>query len=160
MAGKDDFSVEEWDLLRQAPLMASLMIVAASPSGPLGLAKEFSAASHVILEAAEKAKTPLVQAVSQDLKEVVSWPRVQEGSDPGRVQDLALNALKRAATVLRAKATPEEAGEFKQWLTAIAQQTAEAAKEGGFLGAGGVLVSDQEMTALAAIRSVLNGRAA
>ena len=36
MSGKADFSVDEWDLLRSSPLMASMLVVAASPSGPVG----------------------------------------------------------------------------------------------------------------------------
>jgi hypothetical protein len=159
MAGKSDFSVEEWDLLRQSPFMASLMVAAASPSGPLGLMKEASAAGRVIRGVAQSAGTRLVQAVAEDLDQVTSFPKRPEGADPGMTQDLALNALKRTSDLLAKKATPEEAREFKQWLTTIAQQTAEAAKEGGFLGLGGALVSDNEQIALNAIRSVLGMRA-
>jgi hypothetical protein len=157
MAVKSDFNAEEWDLLRQSPFMASLMVATASPSGPLGLMKEASAAGRVISGVAQSAGTPLVQAVAQDLAQVRLFPNRPEGADPGMTQDLALNALKRTSDLLAKKATPEEAREFKQWLTTIAQQTAVAAKEGGFLG-GGALVSDDEQIALNAIRSVLDMR--
>ena len=44
MSSKVDFNVDEWDLLRSAPVMASILVVAASPSGPVGLVQETSAA--------------------------------------------------------------------------------------------------------------------
>ena len=155
MAEKSDFNVEEWDLLRQSPFMASLVIAAASPNGPVGLLKEVSAATNVISEAAESAKAPLVKAVAQDLKEVLSLPQRPEDAGASMAQDLALNTLRRTSEVLGRKASPEEAAEFKQWLSTIAQRTAEAAKEGGFLGFGGALVSEKEQAALGAIKSVL-----
>jgi hypothetical protein len=49
----------------------------------------------------------------------------------------------------------EEATEVRQWLTRVAQATAEAAKEGGFLGFGGTLVSEEEKAAIARIESTL-----
>jgi hypothetical protein len=35
MSRKADFSADEWDLLRSSPLMAGLLVVSASPSGPV-----------------------------------------------------------------------------------------------------------------------------
>ena len=58
-------------------------------------------------------------------------------------------------SLLATKATPEETNEIKEWLAKVAQATAEAAKEGGFLGIGGVLVSDQEKAALATVHDAL-----
>jgi hypothetical protein len=159
MAGKSDFHVEEWDLLRQAPFMSSMMIAAASPCGPIGWVKEFSATVGVIADAAGSAKTPLVQAVAEDLKHVMSLPKRPEASGASIAQDLALNSLRRASDVVARKASPEEAAEFKAWLTTIAQRTAEAVRKGGFLGFGGELVDEKEQDALVAISSVLGGRA-
>jgi hypothetical protein len=50
MSDKADFNADEWDLLRSAPVMASLLVVAASPSGPVGLVQETTAAGRVILQ--------------------------------------------------------------------------------------------------------------
>ena len=62
-------------------------------------------------------------------------------------------ARKRAALV-DAKA-PGDAAAFKGWLKQISQRVAEAAKEGGFLGIGGVRVSEAEKATLAEISSAL-----
>jgi hypothetical protein len=42
-----------------------------------------------------------------------------------------------------------DATAFKTWLRQISQHVAEAAKEGGFLGIGGVTVSEAEKATLA-----------
>ena len=52
---------------------------------------------------------------------------------------------------------PDEAVAFKDWLKQIAQKTAEASTEGGFLGFGGVQVSEAEKATLAEITSALAG---
>ena len=44
---------------------------------------------------------------------------------------------------------------FKAWLTDTAQRVAEAANEGGFLGFGGVPISDIEKATLAEIVTAL-----
>jgi hypothetical protein len=43
----------------------------------------------------------------------------------------------------------------KTWLMGISQSAAEASKEGGFLGFGGVQVSDAEKATLTDIKSAL-----
>ena len=54
---------------------------------------------------------------------------------------------------------PNEAVAFKDWLKQVAQKTAEASTEGGFLGFGGVQVSEAEKATLAEIASALAGSA-
>ncbi len=160
MSGKADFGVEEWDLLRSAPLMSSLLVVAASPSGPLGLIQESVAAGKMITQAAGGAQTPLLKALAEDLTGTVSIPKPPPGATPVQIQGAAAEILKRTSDLLSQKATPEEAVEIKEWLMKIANETAEAAKEGGFLGFGGVQVSDQEKAALETIHSSLGLAAA
>jgi hypothetical protein len=48
-----------------------------------------------------------------------------------------------------------DAAAFKAWLRAISQKVAEASKEGGVLGFGGVAVSDAEKATLADISKAL-----
>jgi hypothetical protein len=58
------------------------------------------------------------------------------------------------STILDAKA-PGDAAVFKAWLRSISQKVAEAATEGGFMGIGGVQVSDAEKATLADISRAL-----
>ena len=69
-------------------------------------------------------------------------------------KDRALAELKQTAAILDAKA-PADAVAFKAWLGHIAQVVAEAGSEGGFLGFGGVKVSDKEKATLAEINTTL-----
>jgi hypothetical protein len=160
MSGKADFSADEWDLIRSAPLMASLLVVAASPSGPVGLVQESSAAGRLVMEAAGNAQTPLLKALAEDMVKTMAIPRPPAGATPAQVQEAAAEILRRTSALLATKATPEETNEIKEWLAKIAQSTAEAAKEGGFLGIGGTLVSDQEKAALATVHDALGLAAA
>ena len=56
---------------------------------------------------------------------------------------------------MTAKATPEEASAFGQWLAASAQAAADAAKEGGFMGFGATQISDGEKDMLDKVRSAV-----
>jgi hypothetical protein len=155
MSTKADFSADEWDLLRSSPLMASMLVVAASPSGPIGLVQESTAVGKMIIQTTQTAQTPLLKSLAEDITQRMSIPKPPPGATPEQVQGAAAEILKRTSALLAEKATPEETAETKQWLAQVAQATAEAAKEGGFLGFGGTLVSDQEKTALATVNSVL-----
>jgi len=66
----------------------------------------------------------------------------------------ALETLRHASAILDAKA-PAEAPVFKAWLNSIAAKVADASKEGGFLGFGGVKVSEAEKATLAEIAAAL-----
>jgi hypothetical protein len=155
MTEKANFSADDWDLLRSAPAMASLLVVAASPSGPVGLIQESGAASNAITEAAATAQTPLLKSLAEDVTQTMTIPRPPAGATPEQVKDAAAEILRRTSALLATKATPDEANEVKEWLSRIAQATAEAAKEGGFLGIGGTLVSDEEKAALNTIHTAL-----
>jgi hypothetical protein len=156
MSSKLDFNVDEWDLLRSAPVMASILVVAASPSGPVGLVQETSAADKVIKQTPETAQTPLLKSLSEDVMQTMAIPKPPTGATPEKVQEAAAEILRRTSALLSAKATPEEASEIRAWLAKIAQATAEAAKEGGFLGFGGVSISDQEKSALGMVDAALS----
>jgi hypothetical protein len=160
MSTKADYSAEEWDLLRAAPMMAAILVVTASPSGPVGLLQESAAVGKMVLEAAGSAKTPLLKALAEDMKSTMVVPKPPPGASATAVQDAATEILRRTSELLEKKATPEEATELKQWLAAIAQKTAEATKEGGFLGFGGTLVSEEEKAAVAKVNSTLGLAAA
>ncbi len=160
MSTKADFSADEWDLLRSSPMMAGLLVVVASPSGPIGLVQESTAMGKMILDAATSAQTPLLRALAEDMKSTMTIPKAPAGATSAAVQDAATEILRRTSNLLDEKAAPEEATEVKQWLAKVAEATAEAAKEGGFLGFGGTLVSDEEKAAVAKVGSTLGIAAA
>ena len=77
------------------------------------------------------------------------------GARLGELKQKAIEELRGVAGLLDLKA-PDDAAGFKAWLNAIAQKTAEAGTEGGFLGFGGVAVSDAERATLAEIAAALS----
>jgi hypothetical protein len=66
-----------------------------------------------------------------------------------------LDELGEVNAIVTAKATPEEAAGFREYLLTAAQRAADAAKEGGFMGFGAKQVSEGEETMLARLREVL-----
>jgi hypothetical protein len=76
------------------------------------------------------------------------------GKKPPEVKIACLDILRKVDGILSAKA-PDDAAVFKNWLREISQSVAEASTEGGFLGIGGVAVSDAEKATLAEISSAL-----
>ena len=64
-----------------------------------------------------------------------------------------LEQVKSAVALVTAKASPAEADAYKQMLVGVAQQAADASKEGGFLGFGGVRVSSKEKAFIAEVKA-------
>lgn len=158
MTTKAAFSAEEWKDLTEAPLAMSLYIVLAAPSlfGSLG---ETFAATRQLVEGAQTATgNELLDAILAEFKELGTARAAQpdlEGRDPTAIKQQLHGLVSRAVSVLDQKATPAEATAIKQWLYGLAQKTADASKEGGFLGIGGVRVSEEEMAALRELAGLL-----
>ena len=162
MSGKASFAPTEWSRVVASPFLAGMAITAADPSGLWGLAKEGMASGWALLAARQDAQAnPLAKAVADDFGSSETRSTVQaelqakfKGGKPGDLREKAIAELRAVAALIDAKA-PEDAAGFKAWLRDVAQQTAEAAKEGGFLGFGGVPVSEAEKVTLAEITAAL-----
>jgi hypothetical protein len=63
--------------------------------------------------------------------------------------------VQEVLTLLGQKASPEEVAAYKQMVSTVAERTANAAKEGGFLGFGGERVSAAEHAFLDQLKGVL-----
>jgi hypothetical protein len=163
MAGKADFTADEWSLLCKSPMLAAMVVVAASPSGPFGVIKEMIAMAKLVAETKAKGGEGLVSAVVNEIttREGIEHAKPTEiqGKSPDQARAYALDQLKQAAALLHQKA-PGDATAFTQWLQEVAQRVASASKEGGFLGFGGTLVSEQEQAALRDIAATLGIQAA
>jgi hypothetical protein len=163
MAGKADFTADEWSLLCKSPMLAAMVVVAASPSGPFGVIKEMIAMAKLVAETKAKGGEVLVSAVVNEIttREGIEHAKPTEiqGKSPDQARAYALDQLKQAAALLHQKA-PGDATAFTQWLQEVAQRVASASKEGGFLGFGGTLVSEQEQAALRDIAATLGIQAA
>ena len=162
MATKANFTAEEWGRVLASPMIAGMAITAADPSGVWGLLKEGMAGGWALVEARSDAQAnALVRSVAEDFATSEGRAAARtvmqakfNGAKLDGLKDAALAELKAIASILAAKA-PDDAPAFKAWLQAVAQKAAEAGTEGGFLGFGGVAVSDAEKATLGEISAAL-----
>ncbi|MBQ0821202.1 hypothetical protein KBI52_13405 [Microvirga sp. HBU67558] len=162
MAGKASFTPEEWARVVASPMVAGMAITAADPSGLWGLLKEAMSGGWALLEAKQGSQqNALVKAVADDITtpetRTAARDRMQaqfKGAQLGELKSRAIEELRAVSTLVETKA-PEDAAGFKAWLNEVARKAAEAGNEGGFLGFGGVAVSDAEKATLAEIAAAL-----
>lgn len=162
MAIKDQFTSEEWAGVLQAPMLAGLAVTAADPGGLWGALKESSAMAGALSKAKKDGAqgtllSDLVAAFETSEGRSLMQDGVKElfkGKKPAEATEAAVARLGEIATVVSQKA-PGEAVSFKAWLREIAEKVAESGTEGGFLGFGGVKVSDAEKKTLADIDRAL-----
>ena len=160
MANKASFTTDEWKRLLEGVMMAGIAVTVADPSGLWGTLKEsFSSAQS--MTAGKGGSSELVKALVSDLETAEGRGIAREGlteqlkgRKPAEVRTQSVEALRALAGLLDAKA-PQDAAAVKTWLMGISQSAAEASKEGGFLGLGGVQVSDAEKATLTDIKAAL-----
>lgn len=160
MALKDAFTDEEWHAVIRAPMVASFAITAADPGGLWGAVREAGAAAGALRAARDEGDLPAEIVAAYETSEGRSIARegvtqLARGKSPAEGTEAAIAELGRIAGIVDAK-IPAEAPHFKDWLREIARKVAEAGTEGGFLGFGGVKVSDAEKMALADIDAALD----
>jgi hypothetical protein len=83
MAGKANFTPEEWTRVVASPLIASMAITAADPSGLWGLLKEAMAGGWSLLDAKQSATaSPLAKAGGghREIRDQNRRPRAHAGS--------------------------------------------------------------------------------
>jgi hypothetical protein len=157
VTSKSDFSEEEWAQIRRAPFVAGMSITLADPGGPIEVAKETMASFRSA--SVPPSEEELLLALAHDIQSLVQQKQNPIGDFKPTNAALAgqqvLEELRAANEIVTAKATPEEAADFRRWLTTTAQAAADAAKEGGFMGFGAEQVSKGERAMLDQLDSTL-----
>ena len=148
MTAKADFNAEEWETLLQGPPSAGMLVVASDRGGSI---KESFSMAKAYAEAREN------HGASELLDEIVSakpeMDRSRHGSAEEMKQACAQN-LREAMDLLKAKATPEEAEEYRNFVLGLAERVANARRE-GFMGLSGERVSDAERAAIGEVAAAL-----
>ena len=160
MAKQDTFTSEEWTLLRLTPSLVAGGTAAADPSGLLSSVKESFAGAKTMAESFKtNSGLELFSALAAD-RSIPGMPdpksMLGEGSREQQMTSLknaVLERVKSTVALVDAKATPAEAQAYKSMLVSVAEQAANASKEGGFLGFGGVRVSDKEQAFIAEVKA-------
>ena len=160
MVTKNDFTPADWNTLRNTQFLVGFATAMASPSG-LGTIKELFAISQGIIQN-QSSEIPLIrdltstsemQEAQTSLKQ--SLGGVQAKPTPQDLQRRALDQAQAAIACLQAQASPQETDAYRKMVYGIAEKVANAAREGGFLGLGGTLVSKEERAFLDQLRSTL-----
>lgn len=164
MANKQSFTPDEWKTLIESPMVASIAITAADPHGLWGTLKEGLANARGFAEG-RNSSDELIKAIVADIETAEGRAVAREGMKEkfkgvplAEVSRRSIETLQEVARILDTKAQAD-AAMFKEWIYANATRVAEAAKEGGFLGFGGVRVSDKEKAALHDIAAALGIKA-
>src|SRR5215208_3889951 len=136
-------------------MMAGMAVSAAEPNGLFGMLKESFATGKLLVQAKSDAgANELVKAAGGRKAPSEGLRAKLAGSKPADIKAKALDGLRRVSVLLAAKA-PADATAYKAWLAQISQNVVEASNEAGFLGFGGVQVSDAEKATVAEISTAL-----
>jgi hypothetical protein len=150
------FTPEEWNQIRVAPASAGTFVMASSPSGLTGLLAETSSIALTMRELGQASSSAFVREL---LHPAQATPAPQQPRETFKTleeaKDRLLNRVRQAVWLVDAKVNPNDALEYKKLIYAVAERTAQAATEGGFLGIGGTRVSDTERAALEELRTQL-----
>src|SRR5581483_11847294 len=91
----------------------------------------------------------------QDKMQQETRESTEGAQDMTQAKAKMLDDIKAATAILSAKGSPDEVAAYKKLMVDVAQNVANAAKEGGFMGIGGVQVNDAEKQAITEIRSAV-----
>jgi hypothetical protein len=156
MTSKADFSEEEWTRVKRAPFVAGMAISLADPGGPIEAFKE-TAATLKTVQGAEGHDGLVGEAAREVVIEARERKNPLHGFHPkgtlaGQQIVDELSAVNR---IVSEKAAPDEADAYREWLKSAAQEAANAAKEGGFMGWHAQRVSEGEQRMLDKLDEVL-----
>ena len=159
MTSKADFTDEEWARLKRAPIVAGMGISLADPGGPIEALKETAAVLKTVLAGAEGGGNgELVDALTADIAaDAREHHNPAAGFKPkaGTAGVEILDELRGVNGIVTEKASPEDAAAFRELLLTAAQNAANAAKEGGFMGWHAERVSEGEQKMLDSLRDAL-----
>jgi hypothetical protein len=169
MSLEERFSEEEQFLLTSTTSLIGTAMAFAEGSG-LGTIKEMmSSAKSLMAGVKDYPDNEIIKGVLpnlEDRKEAMASAKAFRGKAMSRLKEKGINSHEKMAAqviedcqavirLLDEKASAEEKEEYKAWAMSIAENVAKAAKEGGFLGIGGVRVSDGEKEMYAKIAAAL-----
>jgi hypothetical protein len=125
MTTSADFTPEEWEVVREGPPTAGLMVLMAQSGGTF---KETWALSKSYVEARQQ------HGESQLLDEIVSAkPKLDHhrAHSHEELREAGQNHLRNAVSLLQSKATPQELDDYRRFVMTLAHNVAAAHREGG-----------------------------
>ena len=149
------YTNDEWLCLVETPVKVGRAMMAVSPSGAIGMTQEVMALRKSMTEGLQTAKQPVLVAMRQRVQSKDAMEAIWEDAghafsnrwDAANVRQAAITSCQEAIALLK-KMSPQDAQAYKDFVYMTALRVAEAAKEGGFMGIGGVAVSAEEKSLL------------
>jgi hypothetical protein len=144
MTGSADFTTEEWDVIREGPTSAGMIVSTAERGGTF---REVFAMAKAYTEARKE------HGDSALLDEIVSHKPEMDHTRSHSAEELKEHGLQRirdAVALLEQKATPEEVGDYRRFVASLAERVAGAKSE-----KDDKPVSDAESAAIAEIAQAL-----
>jgi hypothetical protein len=142
MTGKADFTDEEWNVVREGPPTAGMIVLVSSKGGSFretwALAKTFAEARQ------QHGESELLDALVADKPDTPRFHSPEEAEQQG------LAKLSEAVALIQQKATPEDLESYRNFVREVARRVAEAHKE-----EGDDAVSGGEQEAISKIDSAL-----
>ena len=157
MASKNDFTEDEWARLKRAPFVAGMAISLADPGGPIEAFKE-TAATLKTVRAAEGRDGLVGELASGVVADAGHRKNPLGGFKPSGAANAGVEILGELGEVNRivTEKAPDDAAAMREWLLEAAQEAANAAKEGGFMGFHAERVSEGEQRMLDSLRETLS----
>jgi len=151
MTSKADFETEEWESLLRMPWAAGIAVIIADPS--IRLVGEIKAMAGAATN--DDHEGPASDLIAELIEDMDDLDEDDHSEARDQEEDALYEFLGTCARIIEAKCTEDEAAHVKKWVVDVARATAEARKEGGFLGVGAVRVSEAEEQALGRISSTI-----
>jgi len=144
LTGSADFSKEEWDAVLEGPTSAGMIVSAAERGGTF---REVFAIAKAFTEArAEHGDSELLDAIVSHRPEM-DRTRAHSADE---LKDHGLARIREAVALVEQKATPSELGDYRRFVTTLANRVAGAKKEGDESA-----ISEAESAAIAEIKQAL-----
>jgi hypothetical protein len=147
LAGEDDFTPDEWMTMQRATIAAGVL-VSLSEGG--GQEDEMFA----VQQALRGARMGHANRLVRELTATRFSTGLQANTTLAEYQGPALTAIRSATATIGSKA-PGDLAAFRVFVVEVAEAAANAHKEGGFGGMGGIRVSAREQAAIDAIKQAL-----
>ena len=143
MTAKADFTDEEWNLVREGPPTAGMLVLMAQGGGSFretwALAKSYAEARK------QPGQSQLLDELASEKPDLKRYATREEQEREG------LTALREAVSVLEQKATPEEVEGYRTFVLDVARRVAKAHEEEG------EPISAAEQAAIEKVESSITG---
>jgi hypothetical protein len=152
VALRKKYSDADWNKVRGAPVAAMYLVATASPSKGTGAVEELAAAAGVVAETIKQVSPTSLIGTAFGGGMTKAEIDLLKKEAPPRAQ--ILGVISGGLAAVKAN-NPADATAYRNMVLGVATKTAEAAKEGGFLGIGGTQVSKEEQAAVNDITAAL-----